>query len=191
MRWLLLYARSRQMPACLAVVVVSAVAGWAASRVGNGTSGDPQLAALTLAAGATAVSVGLGGQDTALDRTAAIRWAPRRAAHVLLGGAVVAAVPLAVQTMGDDLGTTAFLVRDSAGLMGLAALGAALCGAQFAWALPVAWLSFSLLLPPPESLPMRVAAWLVLPPGAAAGTWTAAALTAAGTAAYALAGPRR
>lgn len=75
--------------------------------------------------------------------------------------------------------------------MGLAALGAALCGAQFAWALPVAWLSFSLLLPPPESLPMRVAAWLVLPPGAAAGTWTAAALTAAGTVAYALAGPRR
>lgn len=115
MRWLLLYARSRQMPACLAVVVVSAVAGWAASRVGNGTSGDPQLAALTLAAGATAVSVGLGGQDTALDRTAAIRWAPRRAAHVLLAGAVVAAVPLAVQTMGDDLGTTAFLVWDSWG----------------------------------------------------------------------------
>ncbi|MEU2081198.1 hypothetical protein ABZ569_04730 [Streptomyces albus] len=75
--------------------------------------------------------------------------------------------------------------------MGLAALGAALCGAQFAWALPVAWLSFSLLLPPPESLPMRVAAWMVLPPGAAAGAWTAAALTAAGTAAYALAGPRR
>ncbi|MEU2608741.1 hypothetical protein [Streptomyces albus] len=191
MRWLMLYARSRQMPACLAVVVISAVAGWAASRVGNGTPDDPRLAALTLTAGATAVSVGLGGQDTALERTAAIRWAPRRAAHVLLAGAVVAAVPLAVQTMGDDLGTTAFLVRDSAGLMGLAALGAALCGAQFAWVLPVAWVTFSLMAPPPESLPMRAAAWLVLPPGAAAGAWTAAALTAAGTAAYALAGPRR
>ncbi|CAL9649382.1 hypothetical protein [Streptomyces sp. enrichment culture] len=191
MRWLMLYARSRQMPACLAVVVISAVAGWAASRVGDGTPDDPRLAALTLTAGATAVSVGLGGQDTALERTAAIRWAPRRAAHVLLAGAVVAAVPLAVQTMGDDLGTTAFLVRDSAGLMGLAALGAALCGAQFAWVLPVAWVTFSLMAPPPESLPMRAAAWLVLPPGAAAGAWTAAALTAAGTAAYALAGPRR
>ncbi|MFF8285163.1 hypothetical protein ACF06W_20940 [Streptomyces albus] len=191
MRWLMLYARSRQMPACLAVVVISAVAGWAASRVGDGTPDDPRLAALTLTAGATAVSVGLGGQDTALERTAAIRWAPRRAAHVLLAGAVVAAVPLAVQTMGDDLGTTAFLVRDSAGLMGLAALGAALCGAQFAWVLPVAWVTFSLMAPPPESLPMRAAAWLVLPPGAAAGTWTAAALTAVGTAAYALAGPRR
>lgn len=66
---------------------------------------------LVLATGAMTVSIGLGGQDLALDRTAAIRWVPRRAAHVLLAGAVVAAVPLTVQTMGESMATTAFVVR--------------------------------------------------------------------------------
>jgi hypothetical protein len=146
---------------------------------------------LVLAAAAMAVSVGLSGQDLALDRTAAIRWAHRRAAHVLLGGAVVATVLLAVQAMGEGMATTAFVVRDSAGLMGLVALGAALSGGQYAWTLPFAWLSFSFFAPPPTSAPMRVATWMLLPPGTAAGTWTALVLAVAGTAAYALAGPRR
>ena len=90
MRWLTLYARSRQVPASLAAVVLSAVAVWALARNGSGGPGDPRLPVLVLAAGATAASIGLGGQDLALDRTAAIRWVPRRAAHVLLVGAVVA-----------------------------------------------------------------------------------------------------
>jgi hypothetical protein len=124
-----------------------------------------------------AFSVGLGGQDLALDRTAAIRWVPRRAAHVLLAGAVVAAVLLTVQTMGTSMATTAFVVRDSAGLTGLAALGATLSGGQYAWTLPFAWLSFSFFAPPPTSAPMRVAMWMLLPPGTAAGTWTALVLT--------------
>jgi hypothetical protein len=138
-----------------------------------------------------AASTGLGGQDLALDRTAAIRWVPRRAAHVLLAGAVVGAVLLTVQTMGAELATTAFVVRDSAGLMGLAALGAALSGGRYAWMLPFAWLSVSFFAPPPTSVPTQVATWMLLPPGTAAATWTALALTVAGTAAYAVAGPRR
>jgi hypothetical protein len=138
-----------------------------------------------------AVSVGLGGQDLALDRTAAIRWIPRRAAHVLLAGATVAAVLLTVQTMGVSMATTAFIVRDSAGLMGLVALGAALSGGQYAWTLPFAWLSFAFFAPPPTSLPMQAAIWLLLPPGATTGTWTALVLTVVGTVAYAVAGPRR
>lgn len=138
-----------------------------------------------------AASIGLSGQDLALDRTAAIRWVPRRAAHVLLAGAVVAAVLLMVQTWGESMATTVFVVRDSAGLMGLAALGAALWGGQYAWTLPFAWLSFTLFAPPPTSVPTRVAAWMMLPPGTAAGTWTALVLAVAGTAAYAYAGPRR
>ncbi|MEW1718185.1 hypothetical protein [Streptomyces sp. NPDC093109] len=186
MRWLTLYARSRQVPASLAAVVISAVAVSALAGDGN-----PQLLLLVLAAGAMAASVGLGGQDLALDRTAAIRWAPRRAAHVLLAGAVVAGVLLTAQALGEPMAATAFIVRDSAGLMGLAALGAVLVGAQYAWTLPFAWLSFSFFAPPPTSVPTRVAAWMLLPPGAAAGTWTALVLTVAGTAAYAAAGPRR
>jgi hypothetical protein len=100
-------------------------------------------------------------------------------------------VPLTVQAMGGGMATTAFVVRDSAGLMGLVALGAALSGGQYAWTLPFAWLSFSFFAPPPTSTPMQVATWMLLPPGTAAGTWTALVLTVAGTAAYAFAGPRR
>ncbi|MFF2511846.1 hypothetical protein [Streptomyces sp. NPDC058086] len=191
MRWLTLYARSRQVPASLAAVVISAVAVWTLARDDSGGLGDPRLPVLVLATGAMAASTGLSGQDLALDRTAAVRWVPRRAAHVLLCGAVVAAVLLTVQTMGESMATTAFVVRDSAGLIGLGALGAALSGGQYAWTLPFAWLSFSFLAPPPTSAPMRVASWMLLPSGTAAGTWTALVLAVAGTAAYAIAGPRR
>ncbi|MEV4969880.1 hypothetical protein [Streptomyces scopuliridis] len=191
MRWLMLYARSRQVPASLAAVVISAVAVWALARDGGGEPGDPRLPVLVLATGAMAASIGLSGQDLALDRTAAIRWVPRRAAHVLLCGAVVGAVLLTVQAMGEPMATTAFVVRNSAGLMGLVALGAVLSGGQYAWTLPFAWLSFSFFAPPPTSAPMRVASWMLLPPGTAASTWTALVLAVVGTAAYALAGPRR
>lgn len=187
----MLYARSRQVPASLAAVVISAVAVWALARDGGGEPGDPRLPVLVLATGAMAASIGLSGQDLALDRTAAIRWVPRRAAHVLLCGAVVGAVLLTVQAMGEPMATTAFVVRNSAGLMGLVALGAVLSGGQYAWTLPFAWLSFSFFAPPPTSAPMRVASWMLLPPGTAASTWTALVLAVVGTAAYALAGPRR
>ncbi|BCL28876.1 hypothetical protein GCM10017557_37350 [Streptomyces aurantiacus] len=187
----MLYARSRQVPASLAAVVISAVAGWALARDGGAGPADPRLPVLVLATGAMAASVGLGGQDLALDRTAAISWLPRRAAHVLLAGAVVAAVLLTVQTMGEPMADTAFVVRNSAGLMGLAALGAALAGAQYAWTLPFAWLAFALFAPPPTNVPMQMATWMLLPPDTTTATWTALTLTAAGTTAYALTGPRR
>ncbi len=172
-------------------MLIGAVAVWALTRDGSAGPGDPHLAVLVLTTGAMAVSTGLGGQDLALDRTAAIRWMPRRAAHVLLAGAAVAAALLTVQTMGVSVATTAFVVRDSAGLMGLAALGAALSGGQYAWTPPFAWLSLVFFAPPPTSAPMRVAMWMLLPPGTPAGTWTALVITVAGTTAYAVAGPRR
>ncbi|MGW0707552.1 hypothetical protein ACWD4G_16580 [Streptomyces sp. NPDC002643] len=191
MRWLTLYARSRQVPASLATVVISAVAVWALARNGGEGSEGARSAVLVLTAGVTALSIGLGGQDPELDRTAAIRWRYRRAAHVLLAGAVVGAVLCAVQTLGADLATTAFVVRDSAGLIGLVALGAAVCGARYAWTPPIVWLSFSLFAPAPTSVPTRVAAWMLVPPGTAAGTWTALTLAVGGTVAYAIGGPRR
>ncbi|MER7489456.1 hypothetical protein ABTY20_26835 [Streptomyces sp. NPDC126497] len=191
MRWLMLYARSRQVPASLAAVVISAMTVWALAQDGGGEPWDPRPPVLVLAAAAMAVSAGLSGQDLALDRTAAIRWAPRRAAHVLLSSGIVATVVLAVQAVGEDMATTAFVVRDSAGLMGLAALGTALSGGQFGWTLPFAWLAFSFFAPPATSVPMQVATWMLLPPGTAAGTWTALVLTVAGTTTYALVGPRR
>ncbi|MFJ9583974.1 hypothetical protein [Streptomyces acidicola] len=195
MRWLTLYARSRQVPASLAAVLISATAVWALAPDGSEGSGDPRLTTLFLVAGVTAASIGLGGQDIALDRTAAIRWIPRRALHVLLIGTVVCAVgavlPAAQMTGEDDLAATEFVVRNSAGLMGLVAIGATVCGAPYAWTPPMAWLSFSLFAPAPTGVPTQVLTWMFLPPGTAAGTWTALVLAVAGTAVYAVAGPRR
>ncbi|MFJ9743335.1 hypothetical protein [Streptomyces sp. NPDC101166] len=191
MRWLMLYARSRQVPASLATAVITAMTVVALAGDEGEGPGDPRLPVLILITGAMAASVGLSGQDLALDRTAAIRWAPRRAAHVLLAGAAVGAVLLTAQTMGEHTAAALFVVRDSAGLMGLAALGAALAGGRYAWTLPFAWLSAAFLAPSATGTPMQVATWMLLPPGTAASTWTALLLTFAGTAAYAFAGPRR
>lgn len=192
MRWLTLYARSRQVPASLAAVVIGAAAVWAlVARDGGGGPADPRTPVFVLVAGVTAASIGLGGQDLALDRTAAIRWRPRRAAHVLLIATVVALVLLAVRATGTDLAATAFIVRDSAGLTGLVALGAVVCGAPYAWTPAVAWLSFSAFAPPPTNVPMEVATWMLLPPGTPAATCTALALAVTGITVYALAGPRR
>ncbi|MFF7150011.1 hypothetical protein OHN99_00550 [Streptomyces jietaisiensis] len=185
MRWLTLYARSRQVPASLAVLLVSALAALA------GGAEDPKPLLLVLATGAMAASAGLGGQDLALDRTAALRWVPRRGAHVLLAGAVVGVLPPALRLLAGDPATAAFAVRDAAGLMGLAALGAALWGGQYAWTLPFTWLAFTLFAPPATGTATRIASWMLMPTGTVSATWTAAALTVAGATAYALAGPRR
>ncbi|MFI8436686.1 hypothetical protein ACIGJO_23630 [Streptomyces sp. NPDC079020] len=191
MRWLTLYARSRHVPASLAAVLLSVAVVWSLARIGGGTLGDPQVTMLILTAGAMAFSVGLGGQDLGLDRTAAIRWMPRRAAHVLLCGVITGAVLLAARTMSGQEASAAFVVRDSAGLAGLVALGAAWCGAQYAWILPFAWVSVSFVVPPTAGVATQVLSWMMLPPGSAAGTWTAAVLAVVGTAVYVAGGPRR
>ncbi|MQS15914.1 hypothetical protein F7Q99_31110 [Streptomyces kaniharaensis] len=189
MRWLMLYARSRQVPTSAAAVALVALAAWAFNQDGAGSMEG--IAVLVLTANVAAASVGLGGQDSALDRTAAIRWMPRRAAHVLLAGAVAGAALLAVQAAGVGLAPAALVVRDSAGLIGLAALGAVLCGAQFAWTLPIGWLAFTLLVPVPPGIAGEVGGWMIISPATTASAATAWALLATGTVLYAAAGPRR
>ncbi|MET8630261.1 hypothetical protein ABZW30_42250 [Kitasatospora sp. NPDC004669] len=188
MRWLTLYARSRQVPASAGAVALVALALWALAGPGPVDLG---MAVLVLTANVAAASVGLGGWDVVLERTAAIRWAPRRAAHVLLIGAFAGAALLTVQAAGVGLAPTEVVVRDSAGLIGLAALGAALCGAQFAWTLPAGWLAITLLVPTPRGTAGQVVKWMIFPSGTAASTGTAVALLVTGTVLYALAGPRR
>ncbi|WP_189917840.1 hypothetical protein [Kitasatospora xanthocidica] len=188
MRWLGLYARSRQVPTSAAAVLLVGLAVWALVEPGPSDLGT---AVLVLGANVVAASVGLGGQDVLLERTAAIRWLPRRVAHVLLIGAVAGAALLAVQSVGTELAPTGVVVRDSAGLVGLAALGAVLCGAQLAWTLPTGWLAAALLVPVPGGTTGKVLNWMIFPTGTTASDWTAWTLLATGTVAYALAGPRR
>jgi hypothetical protein len=190
MRWLTLYLRSRRVPASLVTLVTGTALVSALAGDGGGGPGDPRLAVLVCGTGAVAASIGLSGQDLALDRTAAIRWAPRRAAHVLVAAVLIGAVLMAAQTIGEDMATAGLVARDCAGLMGLAALGAALLGGPYAWSLPFGWLAFSVFAPPPTGVAMEVATWPLLPPGTPAATWTALSLALVGTAAYAVTGPR-
>ncbi|MFE4516564.1 hypothetical protein ACFRMQ_20505 [Kitasatospora sp. NPDC056783] len=188
MRWLILHARSRQVPASAAAVLFVALALWAftgSGPVGLGTA--VQILAANVAAG----SIGLGGWDLVLERTAAIRWVPRRAAHVLLIGAFASAALLAVQAVGPEIAPAGAVVRTSAGLVGLAALGAALFGAHVGWILPTGWLGFTLLVPPPGGVVGEVAGWMLYSPSTTASTATPWVLLGVGTVVYAVAGPRR
>ncbi|MFB8105964.1 hypothetical protein ACFC3O_24545 [Streptomyces sp. NPDC056007] len=183
----LLYARSRHVPASALAVLAGTVLLWAFTHDGGASAADPRTGAFVLALGAMAASVGFGGQDQALDRTAAIRWWPRRAAHVLAAATAVAAAVTAAQALGDSGTALALTVRNSFGLTGLAAIGAVLAGGAYAWTLPFGWLLLAFVAPPST----EVAAWMLMPAGTGASTGTAFVLATVGTVSYALAGPRR
>ncbi|MDT0439600.1 hypothetical protein [Streptomyces doudnae] len=185
---LLLYGRSRGVPAAAGVLLVTAaLLGVFGPRAG---AADPRLLALAAAAGVTAASAGLAGQDPDLDRTAALSWPPRRAAHVLLLAAAVTVV-LAVARVAERP-EAALLLRASAGLTGLAALGAALCGAVYAWTPPIGWLAVSLIVPQrPDDVLWTAVGWPLAATDSAPAAWTAGLLLAVGTGVYAVRGPLR
>lgn len=187
-RWLTLHVRARQVPASASAVVVGVAAIAALAQPG----GSPQLAAFGAALGVAAVATGLGGHDLALDRTAAFGWPPRRAAHLVLGGAFVAALLLAVGRVADPIAPDAFVLRDVTGLGGLAALGAVFFGARAAWALPIGWTAATLVIPPADGHWLsRLLSWPVQPTGTTSATVTAVVLACTGLLAYSWFGCRR
>ncbi|MCE6999434.1 hypothetical protein LZG04_32180 [Saccharothrix sp. S26] len=187
-RWVLLYARARHVPVSAAAAAVGVGGLGALAQPG----GSPQSAAFGAALGMAAVATGLGGHDRALDRTAAFGWPPRRAAHLLLGGTVVAALLLAVGLVADPLAPDAFLLRDVAGLGGLAALGALWFGSRTACVLPLGWAGVTLVVPPgDDDWLTRLLTWPVQPAGTTSATVTAVVLGGAGLLAHSWFGCRR
>jgi hypothetical protein len=191
MRLLLLYLRSRQVPAALAAAAGCVAVLW---WVGQAT-GDPTvratLALLAVAAGAAAAGAGLAGADVDLDRSAAIAWPPRRAAHVVAVGAAIVGVVAATALTGDQLAPAGPVVRDAAGMSGLVALGAATLGADRAWVVPLTWTLLALLwAPAAASTFQQVLAWMLQPAASAPAAITASVLVVAGVLAYAILGPR-
>ncbi|MGM1060352.1 hypothetical protein [Saccharothrix sp. Mg75] len=199
-RWLVLHARSREVPASLAVAAVGAVGAVLLGGLDR-PGGSPQLTAFGAAVGVSALAAGFGGHDVDLDRTAAFRWPPRRAAHLLLGAAVVVGLLLAVGlavdllsavgSVADPTAPDAVVLRDVAGFGGLAALGAVLFGARAAWVPPTAWAGATLVVPPGERWAERVLTWHVQPAGTTAATLTAVVLGVTGLLAYSAVGCRR
>ncbi|MFJ8910969.1 hypothetical protein [Amycolatopsis sp. NPDC102389] len=186
----MLYARSRAMPASFAGLVVSMALIWFLAR--DHWSEIPVSLALLVAIAVTAI--GLSGQDTDLDRTAAIRWAPRRVVHLLLIGGLAVGAALLPRLWEVDRVPVEIVVRNAGGLLGLAGISAVLFGGAFGWALPLLGFAVAVTVAVTTSgseSSHRVITWLFQPTGVAEGTWTAVVLTVAGLGIYAVFGNRR
>ncbi|SEQ93840.1 hypothetical protein SAMN05216188_106285 [Lentzea xinjiangensis] len=187
MRQLALYARSRGVPAALVVLPVVVFVAWLALH----TPWTALSASLTSLAAVLVVTVGLAGQDPELDSSTAVPWPLWRFGHLVAAAVPAAVSVLLVQQLGQEPFDAAFVVRDTAGMIGLAGLAATVAGARFAPAAPVLWWAVAAMVPPGDSLPGRIATWPLGPPDDAVTTWTAGVLFVAGVAAYSARGGRR
>ncbi|MFJ3764062.1 hypothetical protein ACIPQJ_30980 [Streptomyces sp. NPDC090082] len=192
-----LYARSRALPGALAVLVCAAAASGAAARwLLSPPGADPSVRLPVVVLGpllaAAVIGTGLHTPSDELDRTAVAAWWPRRLAHVLVAAALACALlGLAVPGHPEEFGASA-AVRNTLGLAGVAAGGAALAGARLSWFPPACYLAAVGLAAPAE--PGGAAAWWAwaMQPGPEGGAWAVAAgAFAAGTALYAWRGARR
>lgn len=188
MRWLRLHLRARRVPLALAVATAATALVWAlwlafaASR-----AIDVRLICLTVMLAVAAFGATLGGADDALDHTASMNWPVRRAAHLTLAAGAITALLLLTAVTGARFEPFAVVLRDTAGLLGLTALGATLLGAARSWIAPLAWTLTAILpvMEPSRNPRMQVAGWLIQPAGATAATGCAVLLAAAGLLAYA------
>jgi hypothetical protein len=179
MRWLVLYARSRRLALVLVVFVAGALLPRQVERVwGEG----PGPLAFTLALGMVVACGGLASADISLERTASFGWPPRRAGHLIGLAAVAMVVSL------SSTATVGVIVRDAAGLAGLAGIGATLFGRSFGWCAPFAPLLVTYL---PGAAEYPVLTWLVRPGDSVPAAVTAAVLGGAGLLSYAAFGCRR
>ncbi|MFC7273046.1 hypothetical protein ACFQS1_03540 [Paractinoplanes rhizophilus] len=192
MRWLTLYLRSRRAPLALAVTIIGSATMWTLWSVfSDSREVAVELVVLTVLLLVTTLTATLGGPDDALERTAALPWPPRRAAHVLAAFLVVAGLPLVTLATGARFGPAWLVLRDAAGLIGLTALGAATIGVAKAWFVPLGWTLAATLFPQSEPVVARILTWQTQPRASTAAAVTAGLLAVGGLVAYAVAGPAR
>ncbi|MEV6646163.1 hypothetical protein [Amycolatopsis sp. NPDC051371] len=187
MRWATLYARSRQVPAAITALLVATAGVWFLAR----DSWSPLPVMLTLTAGIAVAAIGLSGQDTDLDRTAALPWPARRFAHLALIGLAAGGAVLAVQELGATTVDMSIILRDAAGVLGLTGLAATIAGGQYGWTLPLLWAGITPFVQDDGTTTSHIVAWMTQPPHSAPATWTALVLATAGTATYTARGGRR
>lgn len=197
MKPLRLYLRSRGALGTVALMLACAVGLWALGRAVDHPVSRLFCALLVAVAATTLIGPGLTGHDHDLDRTAALAWSPRRAAHLLIAGAVVFGLLFATALAGEQMSGAGQLVRNVAGLAGLVGLGAVTLGASRAALVPVVWTVLVLRYAPPLGEPPTrpvykvMLTWLVQPAGVRAATVAAVILVVTGTLAYAVLGSRR
>lgn len=190
MRWLRLYLSSRRIGIALVVAVVVVAIAWTLTlRFADSRTITARPLGLAVMLAVVAFASTLGAHDEALERTASMRWPGRRLGHLLLVGAVVTGLVL-LPAVGDGRVESSLVLRDTAGLLGLTALGAAVGGATRAWIAPLIWtlIATTPFLEPSGGAASQIVGWLVQPADAGVATACAVVLAGSGAVAYTLRG---
>ncbi|MBQ1047473.1 hypothetical protein KBX50_03090 [Micromonospora sp. C51] len=191
MRWLTLYLRCRGVPAAAGAAAAGVLVLWWLGQ----TAEEPRLrlavALLSTLVATVAFGPGLVDADPALERTASLPWPPRRAAHVLAVMATATLIAAAPALTGEPLATAALMIRNTAGLGGLLAVGA-VWGAQWAWLFPVGWTLVVILSGPASGhLYQEILTWMLQPAATTSAAACAATIAVVGVVTHAVLGGRR
>ncbi|MEW2440544.1 hypothetical protein [Micromonospora marina] len=191
MRWLTLYLRCRGVLAAAGAAAAGVLVSWWLGQAADEPRLRIAVASLSALVATVAFGPGLTGADPELERTASLAWRPRRAAHLLAVMATAALISAAPVLTGEPLAKTALMIRDTAGLAGLLAIGAA-WGAQWAWLLPVGWTLVVVLSGPASGHAYQeVLTWMLQPAGTTSAAVSAATIAVAGVVTHAFLGGRR
>jgi hypothetical protein len=191
---LLLYARSRALPATLAALAGTAgFAVWAAGRLDSYVDPERRVPIVALAPllAAAVIGTSLYSASDELDRTAVRPWWPRRLAQLAaLTGLAAVLLPLAVLGHPETFGPPA-VIRNTLGCTGVTAGAAVLLGARLSWLPAFAYVT-AVYLGSSGARGRAVAVWAwPMQPGAQLGAWAAAlAAFTVGAALYAVRGAR-
>ncbi|GIJ77878.1 hypothetical protein SAMN05443287_105406 [Micromonospora phaseoli] len=195
MTWARLHLRARRVPLALAVAAATIALVWVPWRAfAEPGSSNLRLANLTMMLAVVAFSATLSGADDAIERTASLNWPVHRAGLLLLAAIAIIGMLLLTTVTDARIAEPGLILRNTAGLLGLTALGAALLGAARSWIAPLTWALITTLpvVEPSTAVGTQVAGWLIQPTSSSVATVFAAGLAVAGTLAYCRYGcPRR
>jgi len=187
--------RSRRVPLALTIAAAVIALVWVLWLTYTDTRTiNVRLVNLTVMLAVAAFGATLSGADDALDHTASMNWPVRRAGHLILTASAITALLFLTTFTDARFEPLTIVLRNTVGMLGLTALGAALLGAARSWTAPLAWTLIAILplMEPSKHLKMQVAGWLIQPANTTAATVCATILAATGLFAYTLYGcPRR
>ncbi|MFI9641194.1 hypothetical protein ACIG87_14210 [Micromonospora sp. NPDC051925] len=187
-----MYLRSRRVPMALGLASGCATLTWTLWSVFSDTREvGPPLVILTILLIVATLTATFSGPDDALEHTAALRWPPRRAVHLLGAFVVVLLLLLVTLATGARFGPVWLVARDAAGLLGLTALGVVTVGAARSWFLPLGWTLAAVAIPLSGSTTQQILTWQSQESRNGPAALTAGLLAVAGLLGYAVAGPSR
>ena len=195
---LVLHIRARRIPLFLAGLVVTAAASWAFAEwlMARPRSPGPldrlPVAVIAPLLAAVLICDGLGHLDEELERSTAIRWRLMRLLHLTTVLAVSATVMALIGLTEPRVYGAFEFARNTAGFLGVTALGTAILGARLGWVPAVMYgVAVIAMVPRPVEDAATWWTWPAQPWAITSAAWAAAVSLILGGGAYALNGARR